>query len=130
MVLNYCYSYDMNKKTIVLGASDNPARYSNMAVKMLSEYHHEVIAIGQKESHIGQIPIVTRRELYTDVNTLSLYLNPQRQLNEYDYILSLRPQRIIMNPGTENNELTVLAKAHGIEVIEACTLVLLRSGQY
>jgi len=130
MVLNYCYSYGMNKKTIVLGASDNPARYSNMAVKMLSEYQHEVIAIGQKESHIGQIPIVTRREPYTDVNTLSLYLNPQRQLNEYDYILSLRPQRIIMNPGTENSELTELAKAHGIEVIEACTLVMLRSGQY
>ncbi|MBK7811290.1 MAG: CoA-binding protein [Saprospiraceae bacterium] len=120
----------MNKKTIVLGASDNPSRYSNMAVKMLIEYHHDVIAIGQKESHIGQIPIVTQREPYKDVNTLSLYLNPQRQLDEYDYILSLRPQRIIMNPGTENNELTVLAKAHGIEVIEACTLVMLRSGQY
>ena len=120
----------MKKKTVVLGASDNPERYSYLAVNKLTAHQHPVIAIGKKEGHINSIPIVTEHPQLNEVDTVTLYLNPAHQKAYYDYILSLKPKRIIFNPGTENDELFNMAKANGIEPLEACTLVLLSTGQY
>ena len=119
-----------NKKTIVLGASGNPSRYSYLAVEKLIRYGHSVIAIGKKEGVIGQTYIITRHPNEKEVDTVTLYLNPELQKQYYDYIVSLHPKRLIFNPGTENVELYDLAKQNGIEPLEACTLVLLGTGQY
>ena len=118
------------KKTVVLGASDNPSRYSYLAVEKLNRYGHPVIAIGRKESKIGQTTIITTHPNEKEVDTVTLYLNPDIQKQYYEYIVSLHPKRLIFNPGTENEELYDLAKLNGIEPVEACTLVLLGTGQY
>lgn len=118
------------KKTLVLGASDNPARYSNLAMKRLQSHGHPVVAIGRKRVAAGGVPIETDRKEYTDIDTVTLYLNPTHQKEYYDYILSLHPKRIIFNPGAENPELEQLAQANGIQPLEACTLVLLSTGQF
>jgi predicted CoA-binding protein len=118
------------KKTVVLGATDNPERYSYLAVEKLKRYGHPVVAIGRKEAMIGDTKIMTEHPAEKEVDTVTLYLNAQVQKNYYDYILSLHPKRVIFNPGAENEELVDLAKANGIEPMEACTLVLLGTGQY
>jgi uncharacterized protein len=118
------------KKTLVLGASDNPSRYSFLAVQKLQRFGHPVAAIGRKKSFVGDIPIETEQSAFTDIHTVTLYLNPSHQQEYYKYILSLKPQRIIFNPGTENEELYQLAKDNGISAIEACTLVMLSTNQY
>ena len=118
------------KKTVVIGASDNPSRYSYLAVERLTQYQHPVIALGRKQGSIGNTSILTDRPSIEAVDTVTLYLNEQNQKDYYDYILSLHPKRIIFNPGTENDELFDLAKANGIEALEACTLVMLSTGQY
>ncbi|MEJ7609825.1 MAG: CoA-binding protein [Ferruginibacter sp.] len=120
----------MRKKTIVLGASQNPQRYSYMAVKKLDAYQHLVIAVGKRAGNINGIDIITDQPLHNDIDTVTLYLNPVNQKPYYDYILALHPKRIIFNPGTENNELQELAESKGIETLEACTLVMLSTGQY
>jgi predicted CoA-binding protein len=118
------------KKTVVLGASENPARYSYLAVEKLNRYGHPVVAIGNRPGKIGNTTIITEHPDEKEVDTVTLYLNPELQKLYYDYILSLHPKRIVFNPGTENAELANLAKANGIEPLEACTLVLLGTGQY
>lgn len=118
------------KKTIVLGASENPSRYGYLAVQKLALHHHPVIAIGKKSGKIGEIPIITDTPVILDADTVTLYLSQQNQKQYYSYILSLHPKRIIFNPGAENKELVALAKTNGIEPIEACTLVMLNTGQY
>ena len=118
------------KKTVVLGASDNPTRYSNLAVNRLIDHHHPVVAIGKKTGFIGDVQITNTRGAFNDIDTITLYLNKQHQKDYYDYIFSLNPKRIIFNPGTENEELAALAEARGIDAIEACTLVMLATGQY
>ena len=120
----------MQKKTVVLGASQNEERYSNLAVKKLVAHNHPVIAIGNKEGKINDIKIIKDNPSLKDVDTVTLYLNPENQKPYYDYILSLNPKRIIFNPGTENDELENLAAAKGIKTMEACTLVLLSTNQY
>ena len=119
-----------NKKTLVLGASSNPARYSYLAVQRLSQKQYPVIAIGNKKGQIGEIRIETEKLPVSDIDTVTLYLSPDRQKEFYDYILSLNPKRIIFNPGTENDELEELARQKGIKPMEACTLVLLSTNQY
>jgi len=118
------------KKTLVLGASDNPQRYSFLAVNRLRSKGHPVVAIGKKPAKVGDVDIDTEKKDFAEVDTVTLYLNPGTQEQYYDYILSLLPKRIIFNPGAENPELQRLAKANGIEPMEACTLVLLSTGQY
>jgi predicted CoA-binding protein len=120
----------MQKKTVVLGASQNEERYSNMAVKKLVAQKHPVIAIGNKEGIINDIKIIKDNPSLNNVDTVTLYLNPENQKPYYDYILSLNPKRIIFNPGTENDELESLAAAKGIKTMKACTLVLLSTNQY
>ena len=118
------------KKTLVLGASDNPERYSYLAVKRLRSKGHPVAAIGRKSVKVGDVEIETAKKVLTGIDTVTLYLNAGHQKEYYEYILSLRPKRIIFNPGAENPELAALAQANGIEPVEACTLVLLSTGQY
>jgi predicted CoA-binding protein len=118
------------KKTLVLGASENPARYSNMAIRRLRAHRHPVVAIGRKKGKVLDTPIDTEKEAVADIDTITLYLNPTNQQPYYDYILSLHPRRIIFNPGAENDELAALAEQKGIIVEEACTLVMLNTGQY
>ena len=118
------------KKTLVLGASDNPGRYSYLAVHRLRGKGHPVVAIGKKTGKVADVEIQKGEQPASDIDTVTLYLNPMHQKNYYDYIVSLRPRRIIFNPGTENDELAVLAEQNGIKTLEACTLVMLSTGQY
>jgi predicted CoA-binding protein len=119
-----------NKKTLVLGASENPSRYSFLAINSLRRHQHPVAAIGRKTGRVLDVDITTEKKPLDTVDTVTLYLNPLHQKEYYDYILSLRPKRIIFNPGAENIELYDLAKNNGILPLEACTLVLLSTGQY
>lgn len=118
------------KKTMVLGASNNPARYSFLAINRLRANNHPVVAIGRRKSKVADVDVDTEQKAVSDIDTVTLYLNPANQKEYYDYILSLHPKRIIFNPGTENEELASLAKEKGIQPVEACTLVLLSTGQF
>lgn len=119
-----------SKKTLVLGASEDPMRYSNIAIKRLRSNGHEVVAVGKKPGKIGDVTIGTATEDIKDLDTVTLYLNPAHQRQYYNYILSLHPKRVIFNPGAENDELYDLAKSGGIQPVEACTLVMLSTGQF
>lgn len=121
---------DQGKKTVVLGASTNPERYSNKATLSLKKAGHHPVLVGLREGDIEGIPILTGKPEIEDVDTVTLYVGPSRQPELYDYILSLRPKRIIFNPGTENDELAQLAEKEGVETEQACTLVLLSLGNY
>ena len=119
------------KKTLVIGASSKPGRVSREAVLKLREAGHEVFAIGAQEEKIGDVSIQTGHPfIMDDLHTVSLYLNPTRQTDYYEYLLSLKPKRIIFNPGTENPVLERLAHENNIETEQACTLVLLSLGAY
>ncbi len=120
------------KKTVIIGATTNPSRYAYLAAEMLIEYDHEIVPVGIKSGTVfgRDILSIEQRPAIAQVDTITLYIGPQHQPEHYDYLLSLTPRRIIFNPGTENPELMRLAQAHQVEPLEACTLVLLRSGQY
>lgn len=118
------------KKTLILGASSNPSRYSNLAAHRLVAHGHPIVNVGLKTGEVAGVPIETAGQIYTDLDTITLYLGPQNQPQYYDYILKSKPKRIIFNPGTENPELESLAEQNGIETLEACTLVMLSTGQY
>ena len=118
------------KKTLVLGASSNPERYSYLAVSKLKQSGHEVVALGVKDGEIDGVPIVQGKPELEDIDTVTLYINPFRQDEYYDYILDLKPKRLIFNPGTENYAFMHRAKLEGVEVLAACTLVMLSTGQY
>lgn len=120
----------MQKTTLVLGASDNVERYSNIAIKKLVAYNHTVIAVGRKKATVSNIIIEQEFTALENVDTITLYLSPTNQLPYYDSILSSNAKRIIFNPGTENEELAQLATSKGIEAINACTLVMLVTNQY
>jgi predicted CoA-binding protein len=119
-----------NKKTLVIGASLNPERYAYRAVKLLRKFGHPVEAIGLKEGEIDDVQIHRNKELFTNVHTVTMYLGPKNQTEYYQYILEMKPQRIVFNPGTENPEFESIAKANSIEVVEDCTLVMLNRGAY
>lgn len=118
------------KKTVVLGATPNPARYAYLAIMRLVQYGHEVIPIGIREGTVAGINIQKGMPPLEGVDTITLYLNAGRQQAYYDYILSLKPKRIIFNPGAENPELAKMAGEQGIETVEGCTLVMLSIGAY
>ena len=120
----------MSKKTLVIGASTKPERYSNMAIKKLSNYKHETVAFGLREGVVNGIVIDTELKQYNNIDTVTLYLNPKRQEQYYNYILSLQPRRVIFNPGTENPEFYSILRDYNIEFEVACTLVMLSTNQY
>lgn len=120
------------KKTVIIGATTDQSRYAYLAARMLKDYKHEIVPIGIKKGELfgTQILDINDKPKVEDVDTVTLYIGPQRQPEWYDYILSLNPKRIIFNPGTENDTLEKLAEHKDIEVVEGCTLVMLRSNQY
>ena len=119
-----------NKKTLVLGASTKSERYAFKAITMLVEKGHSVLAIGQNKGEVAGINIRTKNIPLKNIDTITLYLNPIRQREYYNYILETKPKRVIFNPGTENPEFYQLLKSNNIKVEEACTLVLLTTNQY
>lgn len=120
----------MNKKTLVIGASTKTERYSNMAIRKLVNYKHETVAFGMREGKEFGVTIDTELKQYHALDTVTLYLNPKRQEQYYTYIVSLKPKRVIFNPGTENPEFYSILKENNIAFEEACTLVLLSTNQY
>ena len=120
----------MNKKTLVFGASLKPGRYSNIAIKRLVDHGHDVKAFGLQEGEVDGVSIDTTLLHYNGIDTVTLYLNPQRQKAYYDYIMDLNPDRVIFNPGTENPEFYSILKTNNIDFEVACTLVLLGTNQY
>jgi len=120
------------KTTLVLGASTNPYRYSNRAIHMLKEYEHPILALGLRKGEVQGVEIEKDRNLFEGerVDTLTLYLNPKRQEEYYEWIIDLNPRRVIFNPGTENPSLIRLLEEYNIEPVVACTLVMLRTGQF
>lgn len=118
------------KKTLIIGASTNPARYSFLAAHRLVKHGHSIKMLGLKEGQVAGNQIQTGKPSFENIDTITLYIGPQHQPEWYDYIINLKPKRIIFNPGTENEEFEELLEKNGIEVQEACTLVMLSIGAY
>ena len=118
------------KKTVIVGASTNPARYAYLVANKLVRKGHPIINVGRKVGKVAGVDIETGDTIHQDVDTITLYVGPQNQAVYYDYILRTKPKRIIFNPGTENEEFKEKLESAGIEVVEACTLVMLNTGQY
>jgi predicted CoA-binding protein len=121
---------NMNKKTLVLGATPNTDRYANLAANRLASHGHSIVNVGLKTGEVAGVPIEKPVTIHDDIDTITMYVGPQNQPPLYDYILNTHPKRIIFNPGAENNELRKLAEEKGIETENACTLVLLSIGEY
>lgn len=118
------------KKTLILGATPNADRYAYRAAHMLTAKGHPIINIGIKQGEVANVKIEKPAKPYHDVDTITLYIGPDLQEQYYNYILETKPKRVIFNPGTENIEFEKMLGSHGIESLEACTLVLLSTGQY
>lgn len=116
--------------TLVIGASLKPWRYSHKAIKALQQHKHNVIAIGLREGSIDDVLISRDLPVGKNIDTVTMYIGAARQKPYYDYLVNLKPGRVIFNPGAENDELSEMLLVNKIEVIEACTLVMLATGQY
>jgi uncharacterized protein len=119
-----------NKKTLVLGATTKSDRYAYKAINMLVEKGHSVLAIGQNGGEVAGIKIQTKAIPLKNIDTITLYINPVRQRDYYNYIVEAQPKRVVFNPGTENPELYQLLELNNIKAEVACTLVLLATNQY
>ena len=117
-------------RTLVLGASENPARYSYLATERLLEAGHEPLLVGAKEGKVFGLDILTGMPDLGHVHTVTLYINPQRQVGFEEWLLAMTPERVIFNPGTENPAFAARLREQGAEVLPACTLVMLASGSY
>ncbi|MGY3055149.1 putative CoA-binding protein [Pedobacter sp. UYEF25] len=118
------------KKTLIIGASPNPSRYAYKAANMLRKFNHDIVNVGIKSGEVAGVPIESPNEIYKDIDTITLYIGPDLQAQYHEYVLATKPKRVIFNPGTENYEFEKLLQANNIEPVEACTLVLLSTGQY
>ncbi len=118
------------KRTLIIGASNNPERYAYLAAERLLAHNHEIELLGIRSAEIFGKTIDTVKKAYEGIDTVTLYVGPKNQPEYYDYVLSLKPKRVVFNPGTENPEFVKLLTGNGIEAEEACTLVLLGTGQY
>jgi predicted CoA-binding protein len=120
-----------SEKVVVLGASPDAERYSNKAMHLLAQHGHQVIPVSPVYREIdGERVLPSLAEVSGPVHTLTLYLSPKRLLPIADDIVKLHPGRVIFNPGTESPELQQRLDGAGIPWLEACTLVMLRTGQY
>ncbi len=120
------------KRTVILRASDNPVRYACMAAELLVHYGHEIIPMGMRKGMVANkciLPLFERPPV-EQVHTVILHINPAHQLPFLDYILDLKPRRLIFNQGTENPQLEERSRKAGVETVHGCTLVMLRTGQY
>ena len=120
----------MKNVTLVLGASTNPNRYSNIAIKRLVDKELPVAALGLRKGKVLNVIIDDEMQDYNTIDTVTLYLNPKRQEAYYKYIISLKPRRVIFNPGSENRDFVKLLQENNIEAEIACMLVLLSTNQY
>lgn len=120
----------MSKKTLVIGASDKPYRYSNLALKSLKKNDHQAVGIGRKEFKIEGFQVYDKQTLLKSIDTVTVYLNPRNQEEYISYILELNPNRVIFNPGAENKDFQHLLERNNIKCLNACTLILLQTGQY
>lgn len=118
------------KKTVILGATDNPNRFAFKAAHSLVRHGHPIALVGIKKGSVAGQPILNGKPEISEVDTVTLYVGPQNQPEWYEYIINLKPRRIIFNPGTENDELEEKARANGIQAIEGCTLIMLNAGMY
>lgn len=118
------------KKTLIIGASPNPSRYAYLAANMLKAKGQEIVNVGIKSGEVAGVKIEAPGDIHSDIHTITLYIGPHLQQQYVDYILKTKPKRVIFNPGTENATLEDLLEKNGIETIQACTLVLLSTGQY
>lgn len=118
------------KNTLIIGATPNSTRYAYRAAHMLKSKGHSIINVGIKEGEVAGVNIEKAGEIHAKVDTITLYIGPDLQSGYFDYILKTKPKRVIFNPGTENDKLELLLQENGIEPVEACTLVLLATGQY
>ncbi len=119
-----------DKKTLVIGASTNPDRYSYLAIDALRKHKHSVLALAKREGRVADVQIQTTFPENENINTVTLYVGAKHQPGYYKALLKLKPERVIFNPGTENQELYTMLENNGIEAIEACTLVMLSTNQY
>lgn len=121
-----------SKKTVILGASPNPSRYAYAAAELLLDHGHEIVPVGIRRGEVfgKQIQDIRKQPIIKDVDTVTLYINPAHQPDWYSFLLALKPKRVIFNPGTENPELEKQLSQNGILAVHACTLVMLRTGQY
>lgn len=120
----------MSKKTLIIGASTNPDRYAYRAAHNLVSQGHEIIQIGVKDGEVANEPIHTELKSFEDVDTVTLYVGPKHQAAYYDYVIGLKPNRVVFNPGTENMEFFEKLIEAGIDYEASCTLVLLATDQY
>ncbi len=120
----------LTKKTLVLGASLNPERYSNICINSLVESEIPTVAVGLREGTVAGIKIETGRPAYTDIHTVTLYIGPANQPDFYEYLIAIHPKRIIFNPGTWNPELVKIAKERNIEIVNNCTLMMIAGGYF
>lgn len=120
----------MKNVTLVLGASANPNRYSNIAIKRLLDKELPVEALGIKKGKVLNVTISDKKQDYKNIDTVTLYLNPKRQVEYYNYIIDLKPRRVIFNPGAENDEFVKLLEENNIEALVACTLVMISINEY
>ncbi|GGB99627.1 CoA-binding protein [Dyadobacter sediminis] len=118
------------KRTLIVGASSNPSRYAYLAAQKLRNYGHPFLLLGRRKGFALGEEIHTEQVAWEDVDTVTLYINPSHQPDYYAYIISLKPNRVIFNPGTENPEFKNMLLAKNIIPIEGCTLVMLSVGQY
>ena len=118
------------KKTLVVGASEKPQRYANKAIHKLLNYGYEVVPLAPRPGPVAGVPFVTGYPELKDIHTITLYIGPARQTSFYEYLLSLKPKRIIFNPGTENDIFMQKAQEQGVETIQDCTLIMLDTGMY
>ncbi|HYN76325.1 MAG TPA: CoA-binding protein [Lamprocystis sp. (in: g-proteobacteria)] len=120
-----------DRRVVVLGASPKPVRYSYQAVKLLKDKGYRVIPVHPKAREIEQIPVVhALGSIQGPVDTLTLYLGAERVHDQIQAIVDLRPGRVILNPGAESRELEQALRLAHIPFEHACTLVLLRLGQF
>jgi uncharacterized protein len=120
----------MAKKTLVIGASTDPSRYAYLAANRLVNHQHEIELLGIKDGEVAGNKIHTEKTALKDIDTVTMYVSPKHQNEYFDYIANLKPRRVIFNPGTENPAFEDFLTEKGIEPIEACTLVMLSTGQY
>jgi predicted CoA-binding protein len=118
------------KKTLILGASTNPARYSYLVANKLARKGYPIVNVGRKKGEVAGVEIEPPEHIYDDIDTITVYVGPQNQSSYTDYILKTKPKRVIFNPGAENPDFAAQLQEQGVETIEACTLVMLNTGQY
>jgi uncharacterized protein len=121
-----------DKNVLVIGASENPSRYAYKAIKLLRLHGYNVLALANKKGQIDDVVFYTETKLVEafKIDTISLYINVEIQEIYKEFIVKLKPRRVIFNPGTENEDLYLALKNQNIEFEEACTLVLLNTNQF